>query len=323
MNLKIDKEFEKLIPPLQDTEFSGLTKSILKYGCQEPIEIWNNTIIDGHNRYKICKANNIPFEVREMDFSDRGEALVYIIEKQFGRRNLLPFQRSELALKMKNVIQAKAKKNLSANGGDKKSVAAKSDSQKSDEAIFEPMRTDEELSKLAGVSRDTIRKAEKIIVEGNDEQKERARTGGKGNTVNAIFNEIVNAGEASRICTKCGKELPIKDFDGPRKICRRCRSINREFKDIKGNGIPVSKEINQLFKEHGDRVFEAITSGEVPEYTIENFVEELTAISVSFQGSVEACFLDHPEFDVAENRQKIIAALSAAEAAIKKIKEFC
>lgn len=43
-----------------------------------------------------------------------------------------------MALKMKNVIQAKAKKNLSANGGDKKSVAAKSDSQKSDEAIFEP-----------------------------------------------------------------------------------------------------------------------------------------------------------------------------------------
>lgn len=317
MKLKIDKEFEKLIPPLQDTEFSGLTKSILKYGCQEPIEIWNNTIIDGHNRYKICKANNIPFEVREMEFLDRGEALVYIIEKQFGRRNLLPFQRSELALKMKNVIQAKAKeKQAEFHGNQYKSGL----SQKSDEV---QIRTDEELSKLAGVSRDTIRKAEKIIVEGNDEQKERARTGGKGNTVNAIFNEIVNAGENSRICTKCGKELPIKDFDGPRKICRRCRSINREFKDIKGNKIPVSKEINQLFKEHGDRVFEAITSGEVPEYTIENFVEELTAIAVSFQGSVEACFLDHPEFDVFENKQKIIAALSAAEAAIKKIKEFC
>ena len=43
-----------------------------------------------------------------------------------------------MAMKMKNVIQAKAKKNLSANGGDKKSVAAKSDSQKSDKAIFEP-----------------------------------------------------------------------------------------------------------------------------------------------------------------------------------------
>ena len=318
MKLKIDKEFEKLIPPLQDTEFSGLTKSILKYGCQEPIEIWNNTIIDGHNRYKICKANNIPFEVREMDFSDRSEALVYIIEKQFGRRNLLPFQRSELAMKMKNVIQAKAKEKQEANLKQNITVSQKSD----ERYIKNPMRTDEELSKLAGVSRDTIRKAEKIIVEGNDEQKERARTGGKGNTVNAIFNEIVNAGENSRICTKCGKELPIKDFDGPRKICRRCRSINREFKDVKGNKIPVSQEINQLFKEHGDRVFVAITSGDVPEYTIENFVEELTALAVSFQGSVEACFLDHPEFDVSENKQKIIAALSAAEAAIKKIKEF-
>lgn len=316
MKLKIDKEFEKLIPPLQDTEFSGLTKSILKYGCQEPIEIWNNTIIDGHNRHKICKANNIPFEVREMDFSDRSEALVYIIEKQFGRRNLLPFQRSELALKMKNVIQAKAKeKQAEFHGNQYKSGLL----QKSDKV---QIHTDDELSKLAGVSRDTIRKAEKIIVEGNDEQKERARTGGKGNTVNAIFNEIVNAGENSRICTKCGKELPIKDFDGPRKICRRCRSINREFKDVKGNKIPMPKEINQLFKEHGDRVFDAITSGDVPEYTIENFVEELTALAVSFQGSVEACFLDHPEFDVFENKQKIIAALSAAEATIKKIKEF-
>ena len=242
---------------------------------------------------------------------------MYIIEKQFGRRNLLPFQRSELALKMKNVIQAKAKEKQAEFYGNQYKSGL---SQKSDEV---QMRTDEELSKLAGVSRDTIRKAEKIIVEGNDEQKERARTGGKGNTVNAIFNEIVNAGENSRICTKCGKELPIKDFDGPRKICRRCRSINREFKDVKGNKIPVSQEINQLFKEHGDRVFDAITSGDVPEYTIENFVEELTALAVSFQGSVEACFLDHPEFDVFENKQKIIAALSAAEAAIKKIKEFC
>lgn len=243
---------------------------------------------------------------------------MYIIEKQFGRRNLLPFQRSELAMKMKNVIQAKAKEKQEANLKQNITVSQKSD----ERYIKNPMRTDEELSKLAGVSRDTIRKAEKIIVEGNDEQKERARTGGKGNTVNAIFNEIVNAGENSRICTKCGKELPIKDFDGPRKICRRCRSINREFKDVKGNKIPVSQEINQLFKEHGDRVFDAITSGDVPEYTIENFVEELTALAVSFQGSVEACFLDHPEFDVSENKQKIIAALSAAEAAIKKIKEF-
>lgn len=55
---------------------------------------------------------------------------------------------------MKNVIQTKAKENQRQSGGDQKSV-----SQKSDEPKIENMRTDEELSKLAGVSRDTIRKA--------------------------------------------------------------------------------------------------------------------------------------------------------------------
>ena len=49
---------------------------------------------------------------------------------------------------MKNVIQAKAKENQRQSGGDQKSV-----SQKSDEPKIENMRTDEELSKLAGVSR--------------------------------------------------------------------------------------------------------------------------------------------------------------------------
>ena len=100
-----------------------------------------------------------------------------VAQKQFGRRNLLPFQRSELAMKMKNVIQAKAKEKQEANLKQNITVSQKSD----ERYIKNPMRTDEELSKLAGVSRDTIRKAEKIIVEGNDEQKERARTGGKGN----------------------------------------------------------------------------------------------------------------------------------------------
>ena len=51
---------------------------------------------------------------------------------------------SELALKMKNVIQAKAKeKQATSTGGSKPQL-----SQKSDEA--EPIHTDEELSKLAG-----------------------------------------------------------------------------------------------------------------------------------------------------------------------------
>jgi ParB-like chromosome segregation protein Spo0J len=68
MVIKIDKEFKKLIPPIGYEEFLGLEESIKKEGCRDPIIIWNNVILDGHNRYRICKAHEIKFEAKEMYF---------------------------------------------------------------------------------------------------------------------------------------------------------------------------------------------------------------------------------------------------------------
>ena len=36
--------------------------------------VWKGKLIDGHNRYRYCKANNIPFKVVERHFSDKDEA---------------------------------------------------------------------------------------------------------------------------------------------------------------------------------------------------------------------------------------------------------
>lgn len=68
-DLKIDAEFEQLIPPHAEGELAGLEASILKEGCREPLTIWkgHNTILDGHNRYRICKDNKIIFETVEID----------------------------------------------------------------------------------------------------------------------------------------------------------------------------------------------------------------------------------------------------------------
>lgn len=52
--LKIDPQYEKLIPPLSAEEFKYLEVNIKRDGCREPLCVWENTIIDGHNRYKIC-----------------------------------------------------------------------------------------------------------------------------------------------------------------------------------------------------------------------------------------------------------------------------
>ena len=87
-SLIIDKEFSSLIAPLSEMEFRFLEASIRKDGCREPITIWHNIIIDGHNRYRICLKWNIPFQTEEKHFNDRVEAVAWICSKQLGRRNI-------------------------------------------------------------------------------------------------------------------------------------------------------------------------------------------------------------------------------------------
>lgn len=55
MNLKINKEFEELIPPLTIEEEENLENSLKNEGCRDALVVWNGTIVDGHHRYKICK----------------------------------------------------------------------------------------------------------------------------------------------------------------------------------------------------------------------------------------------------------------------------
>jgi len=98
MELTIDSEFKNLIPPMKPEEFQGLKESILNkgYDILYPIVIWNNIIIDGHNRYSICKDFDIEFSVSEKKFNDRFEVINWIINNQLNRRSMTSEQRSYL-----------------------------------------------------------------------------------------------------------------------------------------------------------------------------------------------------------------------------------
>lgn len=185
---QIDEEFKTLIPPLAEEEYKQLEENLIEEGCRDSLVIWKDVIIDGHNRYKICTVNNIPFGIKEIDFENRQEAIEWIIKNQFGRRNLSNFQRSELALRLKPIIQSKAKERrlstLKQNVTDAQKSASRERNksrdelakiagenfgkgakvtQKSAEAI-KPKRNEsrDELAKIAGVSHDTIEKVEYI-----------------------------------------------------------------------------------------------------------------------------------------------------------------
>lgn len=96
--LTIDPEFEAKCPPLTEDELAQLEENILEEGLVlMPLIVWNNTIVDGHNRYKIAQKHpGIEFRIHEKRFNNRYEALSWICKNQLGRRNLTPMQKKYL-----------------------------------------------------------------------------------------------------------------------------------------------------------------------------------------------------------------------------------
>ncbi|MCR2050804.1 ParB N-terminal domain-containing protein [Acetatifactor muris] len=126
-DLKVDKEFEDLLPVLTPEELEKLEDSILKYGMLDPIKIWQEPdtnkwiIIDGHNRYNILKKHGIDWHYWQ-DYKIMGELETredvkqWMLEQQLGRRNLTETERYEIVQKFKSVFQKKAKENQSLGG---------------------------------------------------------------------------------------------------------------------------------------------------------------------------------------------------------------
>lgn len=105
MELQIKEEFASLLLPLSDNELKSLKDSLLKQGCSEPIIVWNDYIIDGHYRYKICKEHNIEFEAWHNDsLKTEQEVKVWIINKELNKystgRQLSSARRLALSYKL-------------------------------------------------------------------------------------------------------------------------------------------------------------------------------------------------------------------------------
>ena len=229
--MRIKREYKTLIPPLSPEEYQYLEENILKDGVREPLVVWGDILIDGHNRYEICQKHGITYKTVNKDFESDEEAERWIILNQFGRRNLTKFQRSELALKLKPMLAAQAKKRQGKRN-DLNIPQNSAECSKNGE-------TREDIAKIAGVSRDTISKVSVIQEKGSPEQIQRARTGGKGNTVNAIYHEITTKSKETKVCNKCGNEKPADEFYAGKNVCKQCRNkqkrMAKPITDFKGD----------------------------------------------------------------------------------------
>ena len=92
-NISIDEEFKDLLRPLNSEEYDSLEESIRTLGmAYDPIILWDNTIIDGHHRYGICTHGGYDYTTLDLEFDSREEAKQWIVDKQAGRRNLMPME---------------------------------------------------------------------------------------------------------------------------------------------------------------------------------------------------------------------------------------
>ena len=169
--ITIDPEFKALIPALSAQEREQLEANIARDGCRDPLVLWGEVLIDGHNRYEICTRLDLPYSTTQVaGVESRDDAKLWVLKNQLGRRNLTDYQRVQLALQAKPLIEAKARANQLSTLKQGNTVP-----QISSERA--PIETRNEVGAMAGVSHDTVRKVEKIEEKGSAELKQAVLSG--------------------------------------------------------------------------------------------------------------------------------------------------
>lgn len=118
-------EMAELLPPLSAEQLDALEADLIKNGCYAPIIVNEDmVIIDGHNRQALCEKHDLPYTMAVFSFEDLLEAKQWALDTQKGRRNLEKWELGKIALRLKPEIEAKARANQSAAGGDKSDKGA-------------------------------------------------------------------------------------------------------------------------------------------------------------------------------------------------------
>ena len=198
-NLKIDPEFSAQILPLSFEELQQLEMNMIRDGkLTDPIIVWNKTILDGHNRYNLLKKHSfIEYEIKEMEFSSRQEALIWICNHQLGRRNLTPERRKYLIGK-----QYETEKQVSQNRGNQYTSAKKDATDQNDPCQNKSGShvTRQRIANETGTSEGYVQRAEKYMngVEAADEAAPGAREEILNGKIKAADREICAIAKAPK-----------------------------------------------------------------------------------------------------------------------------
>ena len=200
--LKINPKFRDAAIPLSKEKFEELKADIQRRGCLVPIVTWQGTIIDGHNRYAICKELGIDFETVEQQFEDEVDARYWIVTNVMNSRNPSSFQRCEMVIPFKDDIGSKALQRQLA--GVKVDLSANLR-----EGSYE-RRTDTFLGRMAKVSANTMRMAIRLHEEADESVLEKLREDKL--SISGAFKRVFGKTKPSKkVCSVSGETQVITD----------------------------------------------------------------------------------------------------------------
>lgn len=266
IELKIDPEFKAKIPPLTDDEFKQLRENIINDGeVYEPICVWNGTIVDGHNRWKVIQEfPDIPFRIKEMEFDDKWAAFDWMYTKQLGRRNLTDEQRTLLIGKM-----YQARKN--SHGGERGNQYTKEASIQNGNLAKPHGRIGEQIAKELGIGNGTVLRANKFA-QGIDALSEVSKEAaekvlqGKSRVTKGNIADLLNASEEER--QEIAQQI-INDTVKPKR-----KETNAEK--------AANRELNATIAES----VEAVRGDSKATYTLADALDELRVIEAEFISKV-------------------------------------
>ena len=219
--MQILKELESLIPPLSNEEFKQLERNILEEGIREPLITWNGILIDGHNRYRIAQEHDINYETLEKEFDNINCVKEWMIHNQFGRRNLIAYQRSILGIQLEDIYKEIAKENQIRKSDFVPQIVGEQNKKENE--------TDYKIGKIANVSHETIRKVKKIEATATPEVKEKLNTGQM--SINEAYKEIKKE-ENEQLKTQKAIEIIEKVYENNTNIFNgNCIEYIKTIKD--------------------------------------------------------------------------------------------
>ncbi len=257
LNIKINDELRAFVDPLTAIEYAALERSLLAEGCRDALVLWGEVLIDGHNRYDICRKHGIDFRtVQNNSFDSLEDVMLWMIDNHLARRSVSDFQRGVLALRKKEIVASRMATQPVPEEADKNDPGADGSP---------PWNTREDIARAARVSSNTISQIERIQKAATPQLREAVRAGTI--SINAAAN-VAQLPEEAQIAAVAGGR---KELQQAARQVREQKMATRPRKEMPAEqGVDEVSALRAELAALKDRVATLLTENEVLKQRLAN-----------------------------------------------------